>query len=86
MYILQICNTISQEILVEQKFENPYNIESLIDSFNDWREWFISDNGKRKLKGSYVNHSIIKDGDNTIYKVSFNVKFSKLPEVEKTVH
>ena len=82
MYILQVCNTFSHEILLKQSYENPYTIESLINSAKDWREWFIYDDKKRALKGSYVNHSIIQDGDDIIYKVFFDVKLAKLSESE----
>lgn len=82
MYILQVCNTFSQEILLTQNYENPYTITSLIDSAKDWREWFIYDDKKRALKGSYVSHSIIQDGNDTIYKVFFDVKLAKLSEGE----
>lgn len=82
LYILQVCNTFSQEILLKQNYESPYTIESLIESAKDWREWFIYDDHKRALKGSYVSHSIIQDGDNTIYKVFFDVKLAKLSEGE----
>lgn len=82
MYILQVCNTFSQEILLKQNYENPYTIESLIDSAKDWPEWFIYDDMKRALKGSYASHSIIQDGNDTIYKVFFDVKLAKLSEGE----
>lgn len=80
MYILQVCNTFSQEILLKQNYESPYTIESLIESAKEWKEWFIYDDQKGALKGSYVNHSIIQDGDDTIFKVFFDVKLAKLSQ------
>jgi hypothetical protein len=82
LYILQVRNTFTDELLMQQKYETPYTIESLIDSAKDWPEWFIYDDQKRALKGSYAHHSIINDGNDTIYKLYFCAKLAKLPEAE----
>jgi hypothetical protein len=80
LYILQICNTFSQEVILQETYEESHPIEHFIESAMDWHQWFIYDNQKRSLKGSYVKHSILKDGDDTIYKVFFNVRLTKLEE------
>ncbi|TCN26170.1 hypothetical protein [Mesobacillus foraminis] len=80
MFILQICNTFSQEILHQQVYEHPYTIEGLLETVIDWQDWYIYDDKKRTFKGDYVRHSIVKQGDKTFYKLYFNVKPAKLKE------
>lgn len=73
MYILQICDTFTKEVLHHEIHDNPNAIENLIEVAKDWQECYIYDDKMRSFKGSYLNHSIVKKGSDTIYQLFFIV-------------
>ncbi|WP_286231330.1 hypothetical protein [Neobacillus mesonae] len=82
MYIMQICNVYSQEILREAAYDKPDFILEMIESaeknVKDKLDAFILDKDMRTLKAEYVNCKKIQDEDDTIYKLFFKTRLSEI--------
>jgi hypothetical protein len=81
---MQLCNAYTQEVVREERYDNPDVINSLIKSaeksVSQGLESFIIDDQKRTLKAEYITHSIIKGTKETLYKIFFKVKVNEVQE------
>ncbi|MGF6950094.1 hypothetical protein QF028_002599 [Neobacillus sp. B4I6] len=82
MYKLQFCNAFTQELLREATYGKVDVIQSLIESaqknVGSGLDSFIIDNELRTLRAEYVTHSMIHQGNETVYKLFFKVKLSEV--------
>ncbi|WP_226619761.1 hypothetical protein [Cytobacillus firmus] len=82
MYILQFINTYTQEILRIASYDDPIQINRMIEGFKEASKIdspaYIIDNQRRTLNAEYVFHNVITEGNDTIYKVFFIVSLAEM--------
>jgi hypothetical protein len=56
MYVLQFCNTFTQEVLRQETYEKPNEIENIIEGFDsgNYFNTYLLDDQLRILRADYV--------------------------------
>lgn len=84
---MELVNVLSQETVRTTKFKKPDVILNLIESEkNPDRkdiDTYIFDDQKRTLIGEYITHTMVKDGEDTVYKLFYKLKQSEVQAVIK---
>ena len=79
---MKIINSLTQETLREESYENPDAIHSFIESFKESKDspegMFLFDSKHRTWNAKYVSYFTRTDGNTMIYKLFFKAKLYKL--------
>lgn len=80
MYVLQLVNVYTQELIRQTEYDNPEAILSILESETHPKrqgvETYIFDDQKRTLTGTFVTHSVINVDEDIIYRLLYKVKLS----------
>jgi hypothetical protein len=81
LYILQFCNTFTQEIIREETYEKPDIVGDILESRKNGSSvyTFLIDKQMRILKADFVTYKVYPDGNDMIYKLFFRVQQVEAP-------
>lgn len=75
MYVLQFCNTFTQEILRQETYEKPNEIEGIIEGFSsgNYFNTYLLDDQLRILRADYVTYKVYPVENDMLYKLFFRI-------------
>lgn len=83
--MMELVNVLSQEVLRSESYSKTDIIKSIIksgeDQLNNKVKSYIIDANRKTLEAEYVTHSVIQDGENTVYRLFYKVKLSPVQAV-----
>lgn len=87
MYMMELVNVLSQEVLRRESYSKPDIIKTIIksgeDQLNNKVKSYIIDENRKTLEAEYVTHSEKQEGENTVYRLFYKVKLSPVQAVIK---